>query len=141
MLALARYGSSMTGAEARLWGNIVRLAVIGVGFGTVAWHRRKRRHLEAVAQTWPSVDGWIQCGTVQLIPNTSRYLITLTYSYHVDEYGSGTYTREFPKESDADAFVQQLKDKHVPIRYNPTNPDESVLEDEDILQLSNSVSA
>jgi hypothetical protein len=131
----------MTAAEARLWGNIVRLAVLGVGFSTVAWRRRKRRHIEALAQTWPSVDGWIQCGTVQAIPNPPRFIVTLTYSFHVDEYGAGTYTREFPNESDADAFVQQVKDKNVPIRYNPSDLDESVLEDEDILQLSSPGSA
>jgi hypothetical protein len=132
--------SSMTAAEARLWGNIVRLTVVSVGLGTVAWRRWQKRRLETLAQGWPSVDGWIQCGTVQLIPNTSRYLATLTYSYHVDEYGSGIYTHEFPKESDADAFVQQLKDKHIPIRYNPAKPDESVLEEADVEQRFSSVS-
>jgi hypothetical protein len=131
----------MTNSEVRLWANLVRLAVVSVGLGTVAWHRRHKRRLETLAQDWPSVDGWIQCGTVQGIPNPPRFIVTLTYSFHADEYGAGTYTREFPNESDADAFVQQVKDKHVAVRYNPSDLDESVLEDVDVQQLTGSLSA
>jgi hypothetical protein len=123
---------AMNEPEVRLWANAVRLAIVAFGFGTLAWRRRKRRHLEVAAQSWPSVDGWIQCGQVTPVPNPPRYVVTLTYSYQADEYGSGTFAREFSTESDADTFVRQLKDKPIPIRYNPDNPDESVLEEADV---------
>jgi len=73
-------------------------------------------------------------------PNTNRSLATLTYVYFIEDYRFGTYTQQFKKKSDADDFVRELKDKHVPIRYNPSKPDESVLEDVDVRQLSSSLS-
>ena len=72
--------------------------------------------------------------------NTNLILATLTYSYFIEEYRSGTYTHQFSKKSDADEFVSQLKDKHVPIRYNPSKPDESDIEESDINQFVSSLS-
>jgi hypothetical protein len=123
----------MTAAEARLWANVVRLAVLAVGFGTIAWRRWQKSRLEALAQAWPSVDGRLHDGHVE--PAGDRCVASFAYDYYIGEYRSGTYTREFSSQKNAEEFVSQLKGKRIPIRYNPTNPDESVIEDADAKQL------
>jgi hypothetical protein len=97
-------------------------------WGAVAWRRWQKRRRETVAQGWPSIEGVILDGQVTPAPKTSCFLATLQYTYFIDEYRIGKYIHEFAKESDADDFVRQLKDKRVPIRYNQSNPDNSVLE-------------
>ena len=139
-LDLARYGISMTDAEARLGMQLARSLPIAVVCGAVVLQRWQKRRLDTLAQGWPSVDGWIQYGEVEPVQNTNLILATLTYSYFIEEYRSGTYTHQFSKKSDADEFVSQLKDKHVPIRYNPSKPDESDIEESDINQFVSSLS-
>ena len=131
----------MTAAEARLWANVVRLAVVSVGLGTVAWRRWQKCRLETLAQDWPSVDGRVDYGQVTPSSNGNRSVATLTYDYFIEEYHSGTYTLEFSSQKDAEEFVSQIKGTRVPVRYNPAKPDESVLEDVDVRQLSGSLSA
>jgi hypothetical protein len=99
-----------------------------IAWGAVYWRRWQKTRAERIAQGWPSVEGTIHSGKVTPIPKTTRYLATLQYSYFVQEYRSGTYVHEFTRESDADNFVRQLKDKRIQIRYNESNPDKSVLE-------------
>ena len=97
-------------------------------WGAVAWRRWQKRRRETIAQGWPSVEGRIISGQVTPVPKTSCFLATLQYTYFVDEYRTGKYTHEFPKETDADDFVRQLNNKRVPIRYSQSNPNKSVLE-------------
>ncbi len=97
-------------------------------FVAVYWRRWQKRRRENIAQGWPSVEGVILSGSVAPLPKTSCFLATLQYTYLVEEYRTGKYVHEFARESEADDFLRQLKDKRVPIRYNPTNPDKSVLE-------------
>jgi hypothetical protein len=129
----------MTTPEARLWANVVRLAVVAVGFGSIAWRRWQKRHTETLAQAWPSVDGRLHGGHVQ--PAGDRCVASFAYDYYIGEYRSGTYSREFSSQKDAEEFVSQLKGKRVPIRYNPAKPDQSVLEDGDVRQLFSPISA
>lgn len=129
----------MTAPEARLWANVVRLAVVAVGFVTIAWRRWQKRRLESLAQAWPSVDGRLHDGHVE--PAGDRCVASFAYDYYIGEYRSGNYTREFSSQKNAEEFVSQLKGKRIPVRYNPANPDESVLEDVDVRQLFGAVSA
>jgi hypothetical protein len=116
--------------------NVSRLSILVIRYGVyfafawaaVYWRRWQKRRREGIAQGWPSVEAVILNGTVAPVPKTSCFLATLRYTYFVDEYRTGKYIHEFAKESEADDFVRQLKDKRVPIRYNPTNADKSVLE-------------
>jgi hypothetical protein len=94
----------------------------------VYWRRRQKRRREAAAAGWPSVEALILYGQVLPVPKTSCFLATLKYSYFVGEYRSGEYVQEFARELDADDFIRQLKDKRLPIRYNPDRPEKSVLE-------------
>jgi hypothetical protein len=123
-----------------MWIQIVRFIALVPLVGAAAWHRWRKRRMEKLGQGWPSIDGCIHYGEVETNPNTNRSLATLTYVYFIEDYRFGTYTQQFKKKSDADDFVRELKDKHVPIRYNPSKPDESVLEDVDVRQLSSSLS-
>jgi len=104
-------------------------------WGAIYLRRWRKSRSEESAQGWPSVEGNISDGKVKPIPHTSRYLASLEYTYFVEEYRLGEYTHEFSKKSDADDFVRQLKGKRVHIRYNPSNPDKSVLEQSVIEQL------
>jgi hypothetical protein len=113
----------------RLWIDLFKYALyLAGGWGVVYFRRWKKNRAETIAQGWPSVPGRIQSGKVERIPKTTRFHATLTYTYFVEEYRSGEYVHEFAKESDADDFIRQLKDKSVQIRYKQSNPDKSVLE-------------
>jgi hypothetical protein len=93
------------------------------------WDRRKQR----IALEWPSVEGCVQVVIVASdITDSSKYAASLAYSYFVEEYQSGSYTRVFSSEEDADNFARQMKDRKIPIHYNPQKPDDSVLGDEDV---------
>jgi hypothetical protein len=112
-----------------LWTLVLRCGLyFAFAWGAVTWRRWQKRRQENIAQGWPSVEGVILSGNVSPVPKTSCFVATLQYSYFVAEYHTGTYFHEFARESDADDFVRQLNNKRVPIRYNPTNADKSVLE-------------
>jgi hypothetical protein len=104
------------------------------GWASIYLTRWRKNRNENAAQGWPSVEGRILNGKVTPIPKTSRSLVTLTYTYFVEEYRSGKYVHEFTNEDDADTFARQMKDKHVQIRYNQSNPNKSVLEQRAIEQ-------
>ena len=100
-----------------------------LGWVAIYVRRWRRRRNEEAAQGWPSVDGRIIGGKVKGVAHTSLFMATLEYSYRLeDKYRYGKYVHEFPKKAQAEAFVQQMKDKPVQIRYKPSNPDKSVLE-------------
>jgi hypothetical protein len=104
------------------------------GWAGIYARRWRKSRAENAAQGWPSVDGRIQLGHVKPIPKTKRYLATLEYVYFLGEYRTGKYIHEFDNEADADNFVRAMKDKHIPIRYNDSDPAESVLEQRAIEQ-------
>jgi hypothetical protein len=107
----------------------IRYAIyFAFAWGAVTWRRWQKRRRENIAQGWPSVEGVILSGQVESVPKTSCFLATLRYTYFIREYQTGTYIHEFAKESDADDFVRQLANKRVPIRYHPSKPEKSVLE-------------
>ncbi len=119
----------MTTHYSHLWVLGIRFGVyFSFAWAAVYWRRWQKRRRETIAQDWPSVQGVILNGQVAPVPKTSCFLATLQYSYYVEEYRTGRYIHEFAKETDADDFVRQLKDKRVQIRYKLSNPDKSVLE-------------
>jgi hypothetical protein len=109
------------------WHDLLRFGHLWIS--VLKWPRRWRKDRnENRAQGWPSIDGRITGGTVKPIPKTSRFHVTLSYIYFLDEYRVGQYSHEFTNEEDADTFVRQMKDKPVQIRYKQSKPDVSVLE-------------
>jgi hypothetical protein len=91
---------------------------------------RRFRHKQklAAADGWPSVEGVIVDGKVVPIPKTRLFRATISYSYFVEEYRAGEYVREFSSVEEADHFARNLRDRRLQIRYKPTNPDLSVID-------------
>jgi peptidoglycan/LPS O-acetylase OafA/YrhL len=120
-----------------LWVLGIRFAVyFAFAFVAVNWRRWQKRRREAVARGWPEVEGVVLAGHVTPVPKTSCFLAILQYTYFVEEYRTGTYFHEFARESDADAFVRHFTNQRIPIRYRPSNPDNSVLEQTTVDRLS-----
>jgi len=94
------------------------------------WKKRK----EKIALAWPSIEGRVQFVSVAPILDSSSYTATLQYSYFVEEYRSGEYTEVFDSEHGANDFIQKMKDQKVPVRYNPKDPDKSLIEEADVEQ-------
>jgi hypothetical protein len=114
---------------ARLWGDALKWIIyFGAGWGAVYFRRWRKSRDEDIAQGWPSVEGLIISGKVAQIGHTSRFMVTLEYSFFLQEYHYGKYIHEFPKKSDADEFARTMQNKRVQIRYKQSNPDKSVLE-------------
>jgi hypothetical protein len=125
----------------RLWTLSIRYSVyFAFAWGAVTWRRWQKRRRESLAQTWPTVEGVILSGEVEAVPKTSCFLVTLQYTYFVGEYRTGHYIHEFAKETDADDFVREMRDRRVPIRYNPSKPDNSVLEESAVEQQTQLIS-
>ena len=74
------------------------------------------------------MEGVIVSGEAKPIPKTRQFHAVLVYTYFIGEYRSGKYHHDFGSEGQADDFVRQMKDKRVHIRYHPSDPDKSVLE-------------
>lgn len=91
---------------------------------------QKWRQNKAMAG-WPVTDGTILSGQVHR-EGRRRYWAEIAYYYFVGEYRSGTYVRRFRKEEDADAFVRQVKEKRLQVRYSDANPEQSVILDRDL---------
>jgi hypothetical protein len=112
----------------RIWLYAIRYGVyLGFAWGAVAWRNWLKRRRETAARTWPPAEAVILTGSVTAIPKTSCFLATLQYTYYAGEYHTGTYLHQFPREIDADDFVRRMTNQRIPIRYNPREPDQSVL--------------
>ena len=119
----------MTSGNAHLWDYAIRYGFyFAFAWAALYLRRWQKRRKESIAQSWPSTEARIHGATVLPVPKTNRFLVTLQYSYFIQEYRSGTYVHEFSKEENADDFARQMKDKKIQIRYNQSNPDKSVLE-------------
>jgi hypothetical protein len=120
------------------WAAIYLAAKYGLPFlgawAVIGWRRFRHNQKNDAARGWPSVDGIIVAGKVTPIPKTTLFLATITYSYFVEEYRAGKYLREFSKESDADEFARDLKDRRLQIRYKPNHPDTSILDETALAQ-------
>jgi len=104
------------------------------GWAGIHIQRWRKQRAENAAQGWPSVNGRISSGDFKEIPKTKRWLATLSYTYFIGEYRTGKYVHEFASAEEAGDFVRTMKDNHVPIRYNPADPEKSVLEESSVQQ-------
>jgi len=120
--------------KVQLWIGALRLPfVFGVGAILTAIQRGLRKRKQEIAEGWSSIEGCIQFASVECIEGL--YRATLEYTYHLDEYHIGKYTQDFSSQEKADDFVRVMKDKKIQIRYNPSKPDKSLLEDSDVQQV------
>ena len=61
-------------------------------------------------------------------------MATLDYSYFLEASTATASTPTIPEEGPGRSLRPQMKDKPVQIRYKPSNPDKSVLEQRTIEQ-------
>lgn len=92
-------------------------------------------------RTTPTRDWTIVEGSVQHAKmivgggrDVGKYAV-IAYSYFVDEYRSGEYTRTFVREDSALKFADAMRDKKVQVHYNPRDPDLSNLKDDEVDRL------
>jgi hypothetical protein len=117
-----------------IFGLVKLLKVFGIipgaiaAFGVRKLYQRWRQN-KAIAG-WPATDATIQSGTVH--KEGWRVWVELTYTYFVSEYRSGTYVHKLRSEEQAEEFLRQVKDKHVLVHYNGSNPEKSVILDRDL---------
>jgi hypothetical protein len=98
------------------------------GWTSIYIRRWRKSRDENAAQGWPSVEGLIISAEATRIAKTSRFIVTLKYSYFLTEYHYGEYIHDFANEADAKEFASQLRNKRIQVRYNQSKPDKSVLE-------------
>ena len=77
------------------------------------------------ATRWPIVMGDLFSGEVT--GGRSGFTASVTYRYFQGEYQSGEYLKYFESEVDANAFVDSLRDRQIPVHYDPSNPGRSSL--------------
>jgi hypothetical protein len=128
-------GSSSWYSDPHNLRNLIRLIAYPVAFVVAAvtgwWHRRKQK----IALVWPCVEGHVHSISVAPVGDrSSLYSTTFQYSYFLEEYRSGEYSEMFDSEYDANQFAERMKDQRVPVRYNPKNPDDSLIEEADVEQ-------
>ncbi|MGA1980844.1 MAG: DUF3592 domain-containing protein [Acidobacteriaceae bacterium] len=104
------------------------------GWTSIYIRRWRKNRDENAAQGWPSVEGLIISAEATRIAKTSRFIVTLKYSYFLTEYHYGEYIHDFANEVDAKEFASQLRNKRIQVRYNQSKPNKSVLEQRTIEQ-------
>jgi hypothetical protein len=78
------------------------------------------------ATRWPIVMGDFFSGDVTG-GGRSGFTATITYRYFQEEYQSGEYLKYFESEVDANAFVDSLRDRKIPVHYDPNEVSRSSL--------------
>ncbi|MBB5059749.1 hypothetical protein HDF16_004478 [Granulicella aggregans] len=103
----------------KLYSAVVPICTLGIIFFAFAFRKWKR----TPGDDWCVVEGRVQ--QAKVIEGKGRDLGkygVIAYSYFVNEYQSGEYTRSFLREDSATHFVSALKDKKIQVHYNPKNP-------------------
>ena len=108
---------------------VMAFSFLAFTFRTVATSMRDRR-----AQTWPAARGSVvSCDVKTYHGRFSDYAVgVLGYSCEVNgEYYSGYFRRQYNDEQTAWTFVDSRRDTPVVVRYKASDPETSVLRDED----------
>jgi hypothetical protein len=88
------------------------------------WFRR------LFSANWPITPGTIENGTVSVIRGERGEVAvcTLNYSYCVEgSYYGGSYLQQFSDEQAAYDYISSKAGKSAQVRYNPRDPQSSVL--------------
>ena len=98
---------------------------------TAAGHRLQDRIRSIGKADWPTVVGRVY--SVTATAHNHLWIATVQYSYSADgEYWSGSLTRTFSLERDADHYAAQHPvNSAVMVRYRPGRPEKSVVLGED----------
>lgn len=107
---------------------------LGIIPGTIAayWLRnlyQKRRQRKAM-EGWPVTEARIH--SIQMRREGRRLWVEVTCSYFVGEYRSGTYIRRVRSEEEGDNVAIAIRDKSLPMHYDPKDPERSVILDREL---------
>ena len=108
---------------------VMAFSLLAFTFRTVVTSMRDRR-----AQNWPAAKGSIvSCDVNTYHGRFSDYAVgVLGYAYEVNgEYYSGYFSRQYNDEQTAWTFVDSRKYLPVVVRYKKSDPQTSVLREED----------
>jgi hypothetical protein len=107
---------------------IATVAILVAGV-KAAWHA----YLHRLSQHWPTVYG--TCTLAEVSGKNDNFHLRLLYSYNApgERYAdSGESQKDFSGEDEAQAWAEALREKTIPVRYNPTKPGKSVLWDSEL---------
>lgn len=110
------------------WPELIILAI-----QALRQHFRRR-----YSRTWPAASGTVQAHAVVKgygfwAPDTYRSILGYTFSASGSPRYSGLFALRAEREDTAQMLQKEAQGTTVTVRYNPENPDISVLEDEHIL--------
>jgi hypothetical protein len=99
------------------------------------WKTLANRRKAHIAKDWPIAEG---CTLYAHVDNASlenkRECYSASFSYYFNlnkngetDYYSGEFSRLFPKEEPAQKWIDLLKEKKIPVHYQPSNPDVSAV--------------
>ena len=115
------------GADWGFWLTLVLVLVSGIMWAAAALQRR-------AAVSWPAAPGHVEFAEVQedaeWIEGMLRpHVLHLAYSYKAqEERYTGFAEQRFRRDADAHAAFVRLKGSDVPVRYDPQNPEVSILD-------------
>jgi len=111
------------------------LKAVGIvpGIAATMWGRRwlQQRRQEKACYQWTMAEAHIFCKELHHEGYFQNW-IELTYSYQAGECRIGSYYRHFYSKPAAIAFFAKLNTKKIPVRYNPSNPEQSAIMERDI---------
>jgi hypothetical protein len=100
-------------------------------FWLFAWVKLRPQWLRSLlSANWPVAFGTIEDGNVSVVRSERGELAvcTLNYSYSVEgSYYGGNYLQRFSDEQAAYDYISSKRGKSAQVRYNPRNPQTSVL--------------
>jgi hypothetical protein len=104
-----------------------------LGIQSLRLYFRKRQ-----SRNWPIASGTVQPGKVVRghgfwAPDSYRSILGYTFSANGSPRYSGLFALRAEHEDTAHMLQKQAASTKVKVRYNPENPDISVLEDDQIL--------
>ena len=90
------------------------------------------------SRSWPSASGTVQRYAVEKgydfwAPDTYRSILSYTFSANGSPRYAGLFAVRVEDEDTAKLLQKQAEGANVTVRYNPKNPDISLLEEEQIL--------
>jgi hypothetical protein len=107
----------------------VAVLTVTISAGLYRWLRRTRKN--QASESWPATTGRVESSEVKADAegHVKGYVLNIAYSYKAgNDWYSGFEEKRYWRESQADAAHAGIRGSSVMVRYNPSKPDESVMQ-------------
>ena len=84
---------------------------------------------KCVSESWPTSQATVLSGRIADFRGYYRLSMPYAFCAAGERYG-GRYERDFRKESEAQERLQRLRESPPQVRYKPSNPDRSFLDED-----------